>query len=201
MKGIKRLGVSFLLIALCIGSTQSAFAATKSESKAKLKQYNAEIATKRTRLKELNTQIKSVKEQLSAAQQTAKENGLIDKAARTELKALSAPIKETRQEIKSIQAERKELRAEAKAARRSGDYITAKEKLITLSSRIDDQTALKNELIVLLNKKLDYLNALISDPSADNESAQPQTDEQELNEALDDGAELDEDEAIEDDLL
>ena len=201
MKGIKRLGTAFLLIALCIGSTQSAFAATKSESRAELKQYNAGIATKRTRLSELNTQIKSIKEQISAAQQTAKENGLIDKAARTELKALSTPVKETRQEIKSIQTERKELRAEAKAARRSGDYITAKEKLITLSSRIDDQTALKSELIVHLNKKLDYLNALISNPSADNESTQPQTDEQELNEALDDGAELDEDESTEDELF
>ena len=170
-RSIREISIMALAGILCLSTAPCAFAATgtKFAGRSELSQYNAELATQRTKLKELISESKQLTTSIIVAQHDAKAAGNITKTSSDKLAEMSQNIKAKRQELTSERANNKSLRSEAKEARLSGDYILAKEKLLSLEDTQQKQIDIRTDLIALLNNKLDYLKSL-NNGTADQET-------------------------------
>ncbi len=153
--------------------------------KSVLSSYNAELSAQRSDLKELIAESKELTTAIKEAQKKAKQDGLITQSSSDHLAELSKEIKTLRQSLTSERSSNKTLRSAAKDARQSKDYDTAQDKLEELESVQKKQIDIRTELSALLKEKLDYLSSL----KKTGETAV--TDDKKLEEAFDDGAELD----------
>ena len=160
-RSIKRISLTVLTGVLCLSNAPCSFAASKAGSgKSELSQYNAELATQRSKLSELIAESRALTKEIIVAQQTAKGSGLINKEVSSKLAEMSSSIKAKRMELTESRTSNRSLRKEAAEARKYGDYVTAKDKLIQLSDTQDTQIKLRNELLELLNTKLDFIKSL-----------------------------------------
>lgn len=223
-RSIKRISLTVLTGVLCLSNAPCSFAASKAGSgKSELSQYNAELATQRSKLSELIAESRALTKEIIVAQQTAKGSGLINKEVSSKLAEMSSSIKAKRMELTESRTSSRSLRKQATEARKYGDYVTAKDKLIQLSDIQDTQITLRNELLEMLNTKLDFIKSLdgntdtidkkdMTDSTDQNifseeapETSNEQTDtdintdntepvsDEELAAAFDDGADLEED--------
>ncbi len=186
-KTVKSLSMLAMTGMLILSQGTCAFAA-KGEAgsgKSVLSSYNAELSAQRSDLKELITESKELTTAIKEAQKKAKQDGLITQSSSDHLAELSKEIKTLRQSLTSERSSNKTLRSAAKDARQSKDYDTAQDKLEELESVQKKQIDIRTELSALLKEKLDYLSSL----KKTGETAV--TDDKKLEEAFDDGAELD----------
>ncbi len=186
-KTVKSLGMLAMTGMLILSQGTCAFAA-KGEAgsgKSVLSSYNAELSAQRSDLKELIAESKELTTAIKEAQKKAKQDGLITQSSSDHLAELSKEIKTLRQSLTSERSSNKTLRSAAKDARQSKDYDTAQDKLEELESVQKKQIDIRTELSELLKEKLDYLSSL----KKTGETAV--TDDKKLEEAFDDGAELD----------
>lgn len=204
-KSLQKLSVMALTGMLCMSTAPCAFAA--GHGKSVLKEYNQEIAEKRSELSELITDSKELTQQVKAAQHTLKEAGLITKSNRGRMQELSQAIRAKRLELKALRGSNLAYRADSKEARLAGEIDVAAEALREILDIRDAQIDLRTELVSLLDQKLSYIYSIQNGDADADESSTAEvetvaagdtsadeivTDEAELTAALDDGAELEE---------
>ena len=198
-KSLQKLSVMALTGMLCMNVAPCAFAANK---KSVLKEYNQQIAEKRSELSELITDSKELTQQVKAAQHTLKEAGLITKSNCGRLHELSQAIKAKRLELKELRGSNKAFRIESREARLAGEIDDAADALRQILDIRDEQIDLRTELVTLLDQKLSYIYSIqngtvdederieVGDTATD--GVEIVTDEAVIDAALDDGAELEE---------
>lgn len=213
-KALKKVSIVALSGILCLSSLSLGYAATKTKTGGGvLKEYNSKLSSQRAELAELIQDSKALTKTIITTQKEAKQSGRIDKTASDKLAAMSADIKAKRVELTEARLDSSALRKEAKEARLSSDFDLASQNLTKLSDLYSNQISIREDLVELLKKKLDYLDNLdvVTDQSADSsedkttelidetkESTTESTEtieesipsEAELDAALDDGAEL-----------
>ena len=168
-KTLQKLSMMALTGMLCLSTAPCAFAA--GTEKSALKEYNQEIAEKRSELGELITDSKELTQQVKAAQHTLKEAGLITKSNRGRLQELSQAIKAKRLELKALRGSNLAYRADAKEARLAGEIDVAAEALREILDLRDEQIDLRTELVSLLDQKLSYIYSIQNGDADVEESA------------------------------
>lgn len=204
-KSLQKLSVMALTGMLCMSVAPGAFAAGKAGSgKSVLSQYHADLANQRNELSELITDSKELTQQVKAAQHTLKEAGLITKSNCDRLAELSQAIKAKRLELNDLRNNNKGLRADAKDARLAGEMNLAQDALDELYDIQEQQIDLRTEIVKLLDQKLSYIYSIQngtmdeddSIAAGDTTTAEGETvaasDGTDIDAALDDGAELEE---------
>ena len=186
-KSIRNLGMLAMTGMLIMGQGTRAFAAkgVAGSGKSVLSSYNAELSAQRSSLSELIAESKELTASIKEAQKNAKQNGLITQSSSEHLAELSKEIKALRQSLTTERGNNKTLRAAAKDARQADDYDTAEDKLTALQKVQQKQIDIRTELSSLLTTKLDYLSSLTKT------GEEAVTEDTALEEAFDDGAELD----------
>ena len=167
-KSLQKLSVMVLSGMLCLSTAPCAFAA--GHGKSARKEYNQQIAEKRSELSALSTDSKELTQQVKAAQHTLKEAGLITKSNRGRLQELSQAIKAKRLELKELRGTNLAYRAESKEARLAGDIDDAADALREILNIRDAQIDLRMELVQLLDQKLSYIYS-IQNGSVDEEES------------------------------